>query len=273
MNTTQATATKILPEDNEDGKKGTGIRTKRSVHLTVRRHDNLGGILKTIGLLGGMSWESTELYYRWINEETKRIRGGLHSALIAMVSVDFQEIVELQQKDNWATAAEILSLKARSVEAAGADFLLICTNTMHKVASEVQSAISIPLLHVADATAQRVKEAGLTTVGLLGTRFTMEQDFYRGRLEEHGIDVLIPSGNDVDIVHRIIYEELCLGDVREESRVEYLRIVDQLSASGAEGLIEGCTEIGMLLQQEHTSVPLFDTTAIHAQHAVAETLR
>ena len=229
--------------------------------------------MKTIGLLGGMSWESTELYYRWINEETKRALGGLHSAPIAMVSVDFQEIEELQHRGDWAAAAEILARKARQVESAGADFLLICTNTMHKVAEEVESAISIPLLHLADATATRVEESGIKTVGLLGTKFTMEQDFYKGRLEQQGLSVLIPSEDDRELIHRIIYHELCLGDVRASSRTECLRIIEQLNAAGAEGVIEGCTEIVMLVQQEHTSIPLFDTTAIHAQEAVVEALR
>jgi aspartate racemase len=229
--------------------------------------------MKTIGLLGGMSWESTELYYRCINEETKRALGGLHSAPIAMVSVDFQEIEELQHRGDWAAAAEILARKARQVESAGADFLLICTNTMHKVAEEVESAISIPLLHLADATATRIEESGIKTVGLLGTKFTMEQDFYKGRLEQQGLSVLIPSEDDRELIHRIIYHELCLGDVRASSRTEYLRIIEQLNAAGAEGVIEGCTEIVMLVQQEHTSIPLFDTTAIHAQEAVVEALR
>ena len=229
--------------------------------------------MKTIGLLGGMSWESTELYYRWINEETKRALGGLHSAPIAMVSVDFQEIEELQHRGNWAAAAEILAKKARQVEAAGAEFLLICTNTMHKVAAEVEKAIGIPLLHIADATANRIKQAGIRTVGLLGTKFTMEQDFYRGRLEQQRLSVLVPSEEDREIVHRVIYQELCLGEVRESSRTEYLRIIEQLHAAGAEGVIEGCTEIVMLVQQQHTQVPLFDTTAIHAQEAVAEALK
>jgi aspartate racemase len=217
--------------------------------------------MKTIGLLGGMSWESTELYYRLINEETKRALGGLHSAPIAMVSVDFQAIEELQHRGDCR------------VEAAGADFLLICTNTMHKVADEVQAAIGIPLLHLADATAARIREAGLETVGLLGTRFTMEQDFYKGRLERHGLRVLVPGEDEREIVHRVIYDELCLGDVRASSRAQYLRIIEQLHAAGAQGVIEGCTEIVMLVRQEHTSVPLFDTTAIHAQEAVAEALR
>ena len=224
--------------------------------------------MKTIGLLGGMSWESTELYYRWINEETRRALGGLHSAPIAMVSVDFQEIEELQHRGDWAAAAEILARKARQVELAGAEFLLICTNTMHKVAEEVESAINIPVLHLADTTATRIEESGMKTVGLLGTKFTMEQDFYRGRLEQRGLSVLIPSEDDRELIHRIIYDELCLGDVRAHSRTEYLRIIEQLGAAGAEGVIEGCTEIVMLVQQEHTSMPLFDTTAIHAQEAV-----
>lgn len=229
--------------------------------------------MKTIGLLGGMSWESTELYYRWINEETKQIRGGLHSAPIAMVSVDFQEIEALQHKGDWAAAADILAHAAGQVEAAGADFLLICTNTMHNVAAQVEAAIRIPLLHIADATANRIRQAGLQTVGLLGTKFTMEQDFYKGRLEQNDINVLVPSKEDRDIVHRVIYEELCLGKVNASSRKEYLRIIDQLHADGAQGVIEGCTEIVMLVQQEHTGVPLFDTTAIHARQAVNEALR
>ena len=229
--------------------------------------------MKTIGLLGGMSWESTELYYRLINEETRRQLGGLHSAPVAMVSVDFQHIEELQHQGNWTAASEILAGKARQVEAAGADFLLICTNTMHKVAAEIEAAISIPLLHLADATAGRVRASGIGTIGLLGTKFTMEQDFYRGRLEQQGLNVLTPCGEDREIVHRVIYEELCLGRVLEDSRKEYLRIIDGLAAAGAQGVIEGCTEIVMLVQQEHTQVPLFDTTAIHALEAVALALQ
>lgn len=229
--------------------------------------------MKTIGLLGGMSWESTELYYRWINEETKRVLGGLHSAPIAMVSVDFQEVEALQHRGDWARAGEFLATRAREVEAAGADFLLICTNTMHKVADHVEAAVGIPLLHLADATAARIKQAGIKSVGLLGTKFTMEQDFYKRRLEQHGLEVLVPPEEDREIVHRVIYDELCHGDVRSSSRTEYLRIIEQLGAAGAEGVIEGCTEIVMLVQQEHTKVPLFDTTAIHAEEAVAEALR
>jgi len=229
--------------------------------------------MKTIGLLGGMSWESTVHYYRWINEETRRALGGLHSAPIAMVSVDFQEIEELQRRGDWRAAGAILGVKARQVEAAGADFLLLCTNTMYNVAAEVEAVITIPLLHIVDATTKRIKQAGIRTVGLLGTKFTMEQDFYRGRLEQHGLKVLIPSEEDREIIHRIIYRELCVGEVYESSRTEYLRIIKQLNASGAEGVIEGCTEIVMLVQQQHTHVPLFDTTAIHAQEAVLEALK
>ena len=225
--------------------------------------------MKTIGLLGGMSWESTELYYRRINEETRRRLGGLHSAPIAMVSMDFQYIEELQRQGNWTAAGKILAEKARQVEAAGADFLLICTNTMHKVAAEVEAAVSIPLLHLADATANRIREAGIKTVGLLGTKFTMEQDFYKGRLEQQGLNVLVPAEEDRQTIHRVIYEELCIGKIREDSRKEYLRIIARLAATGAEGVIKGCTEIVMLVQQEHTQIPLFDTTAIHAREAVA----
>jgi aspartate racemase len=229
--------------------------------------------MKTIGMLGGMSWESTGLYYRVINEETKRLRGGLHSAPIVMVSVDFQEIEVLQHRDDWAACAAILSDSARRIEASGAEFLLICTNTMHRVAPEIECAIDIPLLHIADATAARIRAAGIERIGLIGTRFTMEQDFYRGRLEQHGIEVLVPPQADREIVHRVIYDELCMGVVRDESREEFLRIINGLESGGAEGVIEGCTEIVMLVQKEHTDVPLFDTTEIHCQEAVAEALR
>lgn len=228
--------------------------------------------MKTIGLLGGMSWESTELYYRLINEETKRIRGGLHSAPIAMVSVDFQEIERLQNGDDWESAADLLSDSARRVEAAGADFLLICTNTMHRVADAIAAAIDIPLLHLADATANEIRAAGIRTVGLLGTRFTMEQDFYTGRLEKHGLRVLVPPREDRDVVHRVIYEELCLGNVNADSRGAFLRIIADLADSGAEAVIEGCTEIGLLVKSEHTDVTLYDTTSIHARHAVFQAL-
>lgn len=229
--------------------------------------------MKTIGLLGGMSWESTEIYYRLINEETRRVLGGHHSAPIAMFSVDFQEIKELQHAGDWDATAEILVEKARQIERAGAEFLLICTNTMHKIADEVSSSISIPLLHLADATAIAIKESGVSTVGLLGTKFTMEQEFYKGRLQQHGLEVLVPSQKDQDVVHQIIYDELVLGRVLSESRDEYLRIIDGLQQHGADAVIEGCTEIGLLVKQEHTEVPLFDTTEIHAHQAVVEALK
>ena len=229
--------------------------------------------MKTIGLLGGMSWESTELYYRWINEETKKTLGGLHSAPIALISLDFQTVEELQHRGDWEAAGKLLANAARQVEAAGADFLLICTNTMHKVAPQVEAAISIPLLHLADATAKHIRAAGMTAVGLLGTQFTMEQDFYKHRLDQQGLTVLVPPASDRTIVHRVIYDELCLGKVRDSSREEFLRIIQELHEAGAEGIIEGCTEIVMLVQQSHTDIPLFDTTAIHAREAVVEALR
>jgi len=224
-------------------------------------------------MLGGMSWESTELYYRKINEATKQALGGLHSAPIAMVSVDFEEIEKLQHDGDWAGCAEILCEKSRQIESAGADFLLICTNTMHKVATEIENSIGIPLLHLADATAARIRQAGMKKIGLLGTRFTMEQDFYRGRLEQHGLEVIVPNEEDRSTVHRVIYGELCQGKVESNSRDDFIRIIQKLHARGAEGVIEGCTEIVMLVNQEHVDVPLFDTTTIHAEEAVAEALR
>ena len=229
--------------------------------------------MKTIGLLGGMSWESTALYYRQINQEVKKRLGGLHSASLAMVSVDFEEIEVLQRRDDWDRAGAVLGSAARRVEAAGADFLLICTNTMHKVAPQVQAAIDIPLLHIADATAEQIKAEGIETIGLLGTNFTMEEQFYAGRLESrHGLRVLIPSPAEREIVHRVIFEELVLGEIKSESRRKFVEIIAGLRGRGAEGVIEGCTEIVMLVQQEHTDVPLFDTTAIHAQAAVDRAL-
>jgi aspartate racemase len=221
-----------------------------------------------------MSWESTESYYRLINEGVKARLGGLHSAKIAMVSVDFDEIEQLQHTGDWDATVVILSKAVQSIEAAGADFLLICTNTMHKVAPEIEQAITIPLLHIADATARHTLRAGIETVGLLGTSFTMEQEFYKGRLaDKHGIQVLVPGKADRNLVHTIIYDELCLGEIRVASRQAYVRIIEALADRGAEAIILGCTEIGSLVQQEHTEVPLFDTTAIHAQAAVDEALR
>lgn len=225
--------------------------------------------MKTVGLLGGMSWESTVGYYRAINEGVKTALGGLHSAKIVMYSVDFDPIEKLQHKGDWDGTAKILSEAAQSIQSAGADFLLICTNTMHKVAPQIEDSIDIPLLHIADATAEILVHEGITTVGLLGTAFTMEQDFYKERLSrDHGLNVLVPDEEDRQIVHRIIYQELCLGEINNDSKTEYLRIIDMLSKQGAEAVILGCTEIGMLISQSDTKVKLFDTTAIHAQKAV-----
>ena len=225
--------------------------------------------MRTIGLLGGMSWESTVLYYQGINQRVNQELSGFHSAKIALVSVDFQVIEDLQNKNQWKEAGRILSEAALQVQAAGADFLLICTNTMHKVAPQIESVLSIPLLHIADATADEIKKQGMTRIGLLGTKFTMEQEFYAGRLEKkHGLKVLVPEKEDRKIVHRVIYEELVFGIQKDESRKEYLRIIEDLRKKGAEGVIEGCTEIGMLVQQKHTNLSLFDTTELHVQKAV-----
>lgn len=229
--------------------------------------------MKTIGLLGGMSWESTVGYYRAINEVVKNTLGGLHSAKIAMYSVDFEPIEKLQHVGDWKGTAIILSEAARSVESAGADFLLICTNTMHKVAPEIEKAIKIPLLHIADATAEVLSHEGIKTVGLLGTAFTMEQDFYKGRLSEHyGLNVLVPGKEYRQVIHNIIYQELCLGKIESNSKTKYLRIIDSLANQGAEAVILGCTEIGMLVNQGDTKVRLLDTTAIHAEKAVEYSL-
>lgn len=230
--------------------------------------------MKTIGLLGGMSWESTALYYRLINEEVKRRLGGLHSARIAMYSVDFEPIERLQHAGDWAGTAAILAQAAQGIRAAGADFLVICTNTMHKVAPEIEAAAGIPLLHIADATAQVLQEKGIRTVGLLGTAFTMEQSFYKGRLSEGcGLEVLVPEPDDRRTVHQVIYRELCAGIIDAGSRSAYVRIIEDLAARGAEAVILGCTEIGLLVRQEDTPIPLFDTTAIHARAAVARALQ
>ena len=224
--------------------------------------------MKTIGLLGGMSWESTVSYYRVLNREIGRRLGGLHSARILLLSVDFQEIEILQHQGDWERLGEILAREARTLEKAGADFLVLCTNTMHLVAPTMKAAVAIPLLHIADATAQRIREDGFRTVGLLGTRFTMEEPFYRGSLEEdHGLEVLVPSREDRDVVHRVIYEELVMGRILPESREEYRRIVRRLHEEGAQGVILGCTEIGLLLKPEDSELPLFDTALIHAQVA------
>lgn len=230
--------------------------------------------MKIIGLLGGMSWESTVGYYRAINEGVKAKLGGFHSAKIALYSVDFEPIEKLQHAGDWDGTAAILSKAAIGVEAAGADFLLICTNTMHEVAPEIEKNISIPILHIADATAEVIKKNKLKTVGLLGTAFTMERTFYKDRLiEKHGINVLIPNDEDRKIVHDVIYNELCLGKIEASSKQEYIRIINELSASGAQAVILGCTEIGMLVKQADTDVLLLDTTAIHAQKAVEQAMQ
>ena len=225
--------------------------------------------MKTIGLLGGMSWESTASYYAFINQAVGRRLGGLHSARLCLYSVDFEEIERLQHQGDWAATAVILAKAARSVERAGADFLLICTNTMHRVASEVEAAISIPLIHIADATGQLLIADGVRKVGLLGTRFTMEQDFYKDRLHRmFGIEVLIPERQEREMIHEVIYHELCLGRVLDSSRRKYLDVIKSLAAKGAEAVVLGCTEIALLVQPQHTSVRLYDTTRIHADKAV-----
>lgn len=229
--------------------------------------------MNTIGLIGGMSWESTVPYYRVINETIKERRGGLHSAKLILYSVDFHDIEVLQRAGDWTAAGQLLATAARSLEMAGASFLVLCTNTMHKVAPDIESAVAIPLLHIADPTAAAIQQAGHSTVGLLGTRFTMEQAFYRDRLTDtHGLDVVIPSPEDRTIIHRIIYEELCLGIVRSESREEYRRIIGELAARGAQAIILGCTEISLLVGPDDSPIPLFDTTAIHARAAALRSL-
>ena len=224
--------------------------------------------MKTIGLIGGMSWESTVPYYQTINRVIGRRLGGLHSAKVALYSVDFDEIEKLQHAGKWEESGEILADAARAVHRAGADFIVLCTNTMHKVAPQIEAAVDVPLLHIADATAARVKGAGVTRAGLLGTRFTMEEDFYRGRLEgRHGLSVLTPPADQRALVHGVIYRELCLGNVRAESRQAFRQVVIGLVERGAQGVILGCTEIGVLLRPEDAPVPLFDTAAIHAEAA------
>jgi aspartate racemase len=224
--------------------------------------------MKTIGLLGGMSWESTIPYYRTVNRVVGERLGGLHSARIVLYSVDFQPIEELQHSGHWAEAGEILAEAAGRLETAGADLLVICTNTMHKVAARIEQAIGIPLLHIADATADEIERAGLQRIGLLGTRFTMEEKFYRGRLEDrHQLEVIVPNEPDRQMVHRVIYDELCLGAVEPESRRDYSQVIQRLVDEGAEGIILGCTEISLLVKPEDSPVPLFDTTEIHARRA------
>ncbi|CCQ39789.1 aspartate/glutamate racemase family protein [Yersinia enterocolitica] len=231
-------------------------------------------MMKVLGLIGGMSWESTIPYYRMINQHVKEQLGGLHSAKIILYSVDFHEIEQLQAKGDWQTAGQVLSDAALSLKRAGAEVVVVCTNTMHKVANDIETASGLPLLHIADATAAQIKQQGINKIGLLGTRYTMEQDFYRGRLtEKHDINVITPNSADREIINRIIYEELCLGITSETSRQEYRRIIGHLEEQGAQGIIFGCTEITLLVNTQDAKVPVFDTTAIHAKAAAQYALQ
>ena len=223
--------------------------------------------LKTIGLIGGMSWESTVTYYKIINETVKEKLGGLHSAKCILYNIDFQEIEECQANGNWEKSGEILGEAANNLEKAGADFIVICTNTMHKVINQIKEKISIPILHIAEMTAEKILEKGLKNIALLGTKYTMEQDFYKSKLIEKGINVIIPDKNDIEIINKVIYDELCLGIINSNSKKKFLEIVDKLRSKGAEGIILGCTEIGLLIKNEDTDVPLFDTAVIHAEEA------
>ena len=229
--------------------------------------------LKTIGLIGGMSWESTVTYYKIINETVKEKLGGLHSAKCILYSVDFQEIEECQANGNWEKSGEILGEAAYNLEKAGADFIVICTNTMHKVVNQIKEKISIPILHIAEMTAEKILEKGLKNIALLGTKYTMEQDFYKSKLIEKGINVIIPDKNDIEIINNVIYDELCLGTINSSSKKKFLEIVDKLRNKGAEGIILGCTEIGLLIKNEDTDVPLFDTAIIHAERAAMHSIK
>ena len=228
--------------------------------------------MKTIGLIGGMSWESTVTYYQVINETIKKQLGGLHSAKCILYSVDFDEIEKYQANGEWDKSADVLSEAAQALERAGVGYIVICTNTMHKVVPEIGRRIHIPILHIADMTAVQLKKQGIRKVGLLGTKYTMQQDFYKNILIRQGIEVIIPNDDDVDVVNRIIYDELCLGKILEESKAVYLDIIHELARNGAQGIILGCTEIGLLIQQSDTDIPLFDTTRIHAKQAALKSL-
>lgn len=224
--------------------------------------------MKTIGLIGGMSWESSAVYYRIMNEAVRDRLGGLHSAKTLLYSVDFAEVKAMQDEARWEAAGAFLNDAARRLEAGGADFLVLCTNTMHKVAEQITAGVGIPLIHIADVTADAVKRAGLSRVGLLGTRFTMEQDFYTGRLKEHGLEVIIPDAPERQLVNDVIFGELCVGTIRTESRDAFKKIIEDLVSRGAEGIILGCTEIGLLVGPDDVPYPLFDTTRLHAERAV-----
>ena len=228
--------------------------------------------MKTIGLIGGMSWESTVTYYQIVNDTVKETLGGLHSAKILLYSVDFAEIEAYQASGDWERSGEILTDAAKRLEQAGADFIVICTNTMHKVAPQIRANISIPVIHIADATAEELKKNAVGKVALLGTRYTMTQDFYKDRIQANGIEVLTPEGADIELVHHVIYDELCLGIISETSRKEFARVIDSLKERGAEGVILGCTEIGLLIGQEDSSLPVFDTTVIHAKAAAQKAM-
>jgi len=229
--------------------------------------------LKTIGLIGGMSWESSMTYYKVINETVKNKLGGLHSAKCIMYSVDFYEIEKCQADGNWEKSGEILGEAAYNLEKAGADFIVICTNTMHKVINQIKERISIPVLHIAEMTAEKILEKKMKNIALLGTKYTMEQDFYKSKLIEKGINVIIPDKNDIEIINKVIYDELCLGIINPESKAKYLEIVKTLKQKGAEGIILGCTEIGLLIKNEDTDIPLFDTALIHAEQAAIYSIK
>ncbi|MEG0367810.1 MAG: aspartate/glutamate racemase family protein [Coprobacillus sp.] len=228
--------------------------------------------MKTIGLIGGMSWESTVSYYEIINEMIKQQLGGLHSAKIILYSVDFSEIEECQSKGDWEKSGDILAQAACQLEQAGADFIVICTNTMHKVAPQISQKIHVPLLHIAEAVGHELKKHNINKVALLGTKYTMTQDFYKKKIVDMGIDILIPEEQDIELINQIIFNELCLGKILDNSRQEYVRIIEDLKHKGAQAVILGCTEIGLLIKQEDTSLPVFDTTIIHASYAANKAL-
>lgn len=228
--------------------------------------------MKTIGLIGGMSWESTVTYYQVINETVKKELGGLHSAKCILYSVDFDEIEKYQSAGEWNKSAEVLAQAASALERAGADFIVICTNTMHKVAPEISRKITVPLLHIADMTAIELKKSNIKKVGLLGTKYTMQQAFYKNVLQANGIEVIVPDDAGIEVVNSIIYDELCIGKISAQSKTAYLRIISELSNKGAQGIILGCTEIGLLVKQSDTTVPLFDTALIHAQNAALKSI-
>jgi len=231
--------------------------------------EQMEAMMKTMGMIGGMSWESSLEYYRIVNETVKKSLGGFHSAKCILYSVDFEEVEKLQHKGDWDALTGLMLDSAQRLEQAGADFVIICTNTMHKMADEVQSAINVPVLHIVDVTAEAIKRNGQTRVGLLGTKFTMEQKFYKGRLKDkHGLDVLIPSSEERQMVHDILYSELCLGEIKEQSRGEFKRVIHNLVDRGAQGVILGCTEIPLIVSQDDYDIPVYDTTQLHAQAAV-----